>query len=268
MSPGRRVASYDERVDGDVGQHVEVEALRVRARSPRVAVVEHPLQRDIRHGGDHLEQGRCSRARRRDSGRVLLRVAETTRIIVTTGAKWCSTGTNGAGGAAAPRSRADVAASPPRRRARPAAPSPHRPARPQHRELHDRTDVVQPELELGHDAEVAATAAQRPEQVRVLGRLARTRARRRARPRSTEVVDREPRFRLSQPMPPPSVSPPTPVWLTVPPGPRARAPGWRRRPRPSGRPADADPAGRRIDHDVVDPAQIDHHSAVGHRGTP
>src|SRR5882757_7803395 len=35
-------------------------------------------------------------------------------------------------------------------------------------ELNDRTDLVQPELEFGHDAEVAAAAADRPEQIRVL----------------------------------------------------------------------------------------------------
>ena len=33
----------------------------------------------------------------------------------------------------------------------------------------ERADRVQPELELGHDAEVAAAAAQAPEQIRILG---------------------------------------------------------------------------------------------------
>jgi hypothetical protein len=47
-------------------------------------------------------------------------------------------------------------------------------ARPQqHAAEHERTDGPQRELELDHDAEVAAAAAQRPEQVGVLGRRRR-----------------------------------------------------------------------------------------------
>ena len=38
----------------------------------------------------------------------------------------------------------------------------------EHRAAVDVLDRVQPELERGHDAEVAAAAAERPEQVRVL----------------------------------------------------------------------------------------------------
>ena len=190
---------------------------------------------------------------------------------MTTGAKWCSTGTNGAGGAAA-HTIAGLTVRP-----SPAATcaGPQRVRRAvlldrEHRELHDRTDVVQPELELGHDAEVAAAAAQRPEQVRVLGRT---------RPDTApvgqhdlgrlEVVDREP-VHPAEPSPAAAECQPADTRVadcagrdrqTVLLGGGVELPE-------RGAPADADPAGRRIDHDVVDQAQIDHHTALGHRGTP
>ena len=88
------------------------------------------------------------------------------------GAKWCSSGTNGAGGAfsAADQRRCTSAAAAARPRG--GAQRVAAPVRSQNRnaELDDRADLVQPELELGDDAEVAAAAAQRPEQVGVLAR--------------------------------------------------------------------------------------------------
>jgi hypothetical protein len=101
---------------------------------------------------------------------VLLRVAEPDedqrdhrREMVLHGNERCGWrgGTHDRGADRAPESRRDV----PR--------SPQRLSRPvlldgQHRELHDRAQLVEPELELGDHPEVAAPAAQGPEQVGVL----------------------------------------------------------------------------------------------------
>ena len=55
---------------------------------------------------------------------------------------------------------------------------------------HFRADRVQSELELGHDAEIAAAAAQRPEEVRVLRLRSRAEFRRqRSRLRREQIVD-------------------------------------------------------------------------------
>ena len=86
---------------------------------------------------------------------------------------------------------------------------------------------LQAERERGDDAEVAASAPERPEQVLVLvlartSRTSRRRARRRPRA-GCRSTGRASRVRL--PMPPPSVRPPTPVVEMIPNGPRARSPG-------------------------------------------
>ena len=83
---------------------------------------------------------------------------------------------------------------------------------------HDRPDRVQPVLERGDDAEVAAAAADAPEQVGVLSSLAVTSSPS-AVTRSTEsrLSTVAPCLRMSQPMPPPSVRPAIPVWVTIPP---------------------------------------------------
>ena len=116
------------------------------------------------------------------------------------------------------------------------------------REVDHRPDRVQPELELGDHAEVAAAAAQRPEQVRVL-----VLGRPQDRP-SAVTTSAETRLSIaspcrwpSQPMPPPRVSPPTPVWLTCPRWWPARVPGWPRPCRRAARrppPAPGEPPGR------------------------
>ena len=82
-----------------------------------------------------------------------------------------------------------------------------------------RPDRVEPVLERGHDAEVAAAAAHGPEQVRIVRRRWRcAAARRRSRCRPTAGCRRSARsVRISQPMPPPSVSPAMPVVETTPP---------------------------------------------------
>ena len=68
------------------------------------------------------------------------------------------------------------------------------------------------ELEAGDDAEVATAAAQRPEQVGVLvgAGVNRFAVGKNDSAASSESIVR-PWWRISQPMPPPSVSPPTPV---------------------------------------------------------
>ena len=121
------------------------------------------------------------------------------------------------------------------------------------------------ERELGDDAEVAAAAAQRPEQLGVLvgarGHLAARRPAR-LRPRAgCRSSGRSPRVRW--PIPPPSVSPPTPVVEMTPHGDgepvlvRRRvdlAPGGSRR-----RHA---PCARRVDRDRVQQRQVDDDAVV------
>ena len=85
--------------------------------------------------------------------------------------------------------------------------------RPERRPADDVGDRVRLERELGDDAEVAAAAAQRPEQLRVLvGARGDLLARRPARPRPRAGCRSSGRTRGSDGRsPPPSVSPPTPV---------------------------------------------------------
>ena len=92
---------------------------------------------------------------------------------------------------------------------------------------HDRADAVGTKLERGDDAEVAAAAAKRPEQIRVLvGARTHRRAVGEHDLGGQQRVDRSsPWWRMSQPIPPPSVSPPTPVWETWPAG-TARPCAW------------------------------------------
>ena len=86
------------------------------------------------------------------------------------GTKWCCSGTNGAGGAFSPAIRVPMSAREVRDEV--AAEAQHlapRSTTPEEEpEVDDRPDLVQPELERGHDAEVAAAAAECPEQVGVL----------------------------------------------------------------------------------------------------
>ena len=83
---------------------------------------------------------------------------------------------------------------------------------------HGRADRVQPVLERRDDAEVAAAAAQAPEQLGRSCSLAETRSPSAV---TTSAASRlstvAPCLRISQPMPPPSVSPAMPVWVTMPP---------------------------------------------------
>ncbi len=83
-----------------------------------------------------------------------------------------------------------------------------------------RPNRVEPVLERGDDAEVAAAAAQRPEQVGVLA--SRWRSSRRPSAVTTSAESRlsqvRPCVRRSQPRPPPSVRPAMPVVETMPPG--------------------------------------------------
>ena len=133
--------------------------------------------------------------------------------------------------------------------------------RPRHQAaVHDRSDRVQPELELGDDAEVPAATADAPEQVRVhvLARghqlaLGGDHVDR------DQVVDLSPYLRISQPIPPPRVSPASPVCVTIPDGSPGRTPASRGQVRPAahppapGRYAVPDrpgcPSAREIDHD-------------------
>ena len=195
-----------------------------------------------------------------------------TRISATTGAKWCSTGTNGAGwcGGAHDRGAHRRGRARPRRRARPAARAPRGPARREHRELHERADLVEPELELGDDAEVAATAAQRPEEIGVLGL---------ARPdpaavgkhdlRRFEVVDRQP-VQPAEPAPSTAESEPADTRVAHRPGRHGEAVllAGGVELTEGGAAADAGAASLRVDDHVVDRAEIDHHAALGHRGAP
>ena len=163
-----------DRGDRRVGELVEVEALVVAVGSPRRGVVEQLLQGGVGHRGDELEQ---RRQRRLGTGRAPRRAPPRCRSRPRSGRcrrrTWCCSGTNGAGGAVSPaatitpvrwgivgmRSRISREGL----RAAPELPE-------QQPDVHVRADRVQPEGERGDHAEVAATAAQRPEQVRVLAR--------------------------------------------------------------------------------------------------
>ena len=99
----------------------------------------------------------------------------------------------------------------------------------------------------GDDAEVAAAAAQRPEEVLVRSALAVTKE---PSASTTSALNRlsivSPCLRVRWPRPPPRVSPPTPVVEMIPAG-VARPKAWRRGP---GRPAAAppsDPRGARLE---------------------
>ena len=137
----------------------------------------------------------------------------------------------------------------------------------QHPEVHERTDRVQLELELGDDAEVAPAALERPQQVGVLvgggphappvgqHHLGRH-----------EVVDGEP-ARAREPSHPAAEGEPADPGV-------ADGPAGHREPvflsggveLGLGRAtAAARPPGRGIDGDVVEPAQVDHQAVLGHR---
>ena len=139
------------------------------------------------------------------------------------GANWCSSGTNGAGGALSPAMRAPTRSGRPATvsRARVSASTPWSAPQKKRPSCTSGPTSCSGELELGDHAEVAAAAAEGPE----AGRRSRrpTRARPGRRPVTTsaddEVVACSGRaLRVSQPMPPPRVRPPMPVWLMKPPG--------------------------------------------------
>jgi hypothetical protein len=92
-------------------------------------------------------------------------------------------------------------------------------ARVEHRTgEHGGPDLVQRVLERGNHAKVAAAAAQRPKQVRVLvGAGPQESAVCRDDIRRDEVVGSQPARRTSQPIPPPRVKPAIPVVDTSPP---------------------------------------------------
>ena len=131
---------------------------------------------------------------------------------------------------------------------------------------HLRADRVQLELERRHDAEVAAAAAQRPEQLGVLvGAGAHGSPSAVTSSTASRLSHVRPCLRSSQPEPPPSVSPATPVLDTRPPRREAvllgggvdLAPGERRRRR--GRP------GGRVDLELAQAADVDDEAVVDER---
>ena len=92
--------------------------------------------------------------------------------------------------------------------------------RERHESAHHRGPTrVQPELEARHHAEVPASSSQAPQQLRFVGAAARTTSiRRRSRPRPRSGCRHaRPCLRINQPIPPPSVSPATPVCEIRPP---------------------------------------------------
>ena len=124
---------------------------------------------------------------------------------------------------------------------------------------HLRPDGVQRELERGDDAEVPAAAAQRPQQVGVLDRgrahLAPSAVTSSAASRLSQA---RPCLRSSQPEPPPSVRPATPVVETRPPVvARPCSCVARSTLRPGRAAADAGDAAHRVDLDEVDAADVD-----------
>ena len=138
--------------------------------------------------------------------------------------RWSSSGNGGAGGMLwkLKNPPSDSGCSPMKSRYQ-ARISLARSTRPEHRPADDRPHRNEPEHERGDDAEVPASATDCPEQILVLVLACpHERSRRRARGPPTagcRSSARAPRVRW--PVPPPSVSPPTPVVEMIPAG-RAR----------------------------------------------
>ena len=180
------VAVATEHVDRLVGQLGEEVGRPVVLHALRVAGVEQLLHRRVRH---RLRPGRAPAARTRAAARATSSPSAGRRrsstTTPTTGWPRTGSGTNSSGGAVMNASRRR----PRRARRHEVAAEAQRARRPsgrvhEHPAEHDRPDRVQPELELGDDAEVAAAAAQPPEQVGVLVVAARhDLRRRRSRPR-------------------------------------------------------------------------------------
>ena len=78
---------------------VEVQALVIGMDAPRRGVVEHLLQRHVRHRRDQLEQRRRGRAAARPQRRAPRRCPSLATRTAMPGAPWCCSGTNGSGGA-------------------------------------------------------------------------------------------------------------------------------------------------------------------------
>ena len=153
------------------------------------ALVEHLLQRDVRHRRHQLEQRRAppSRIGATTAARAPRPIQSRRRAARSPGAKWYCSGTNGAGGALRPMRGSPVASCGSvsmKSRAKRSASRPAVEAEEEQPEVDQRADRVERELERRDDAEVAAAAAQRPEQIGVLVRRgAHDARRRRSRPR-------------------------------------------------------------------------------------
>ena len=165
-----RRAAQQERVERLVGQRPEVMALPVAAQGVTLERVVHPLELQVGERLDPFADRAAERAQRREEPRVELGLAGPDEADAghrpaapfrRQGRRLRLAHPGGEGGRAR-RRRVQVA-----------------PAAQHRRRLLDRVeelddvgpagDRLQPELELGHHAEVAAAAAQSPEQLRVAG---------------------------------------------------------------------------------------------------
>ena len=165
----RRLHERGDRVVAEVGEVLGAPVVPLARR-----VVDHALEVRVRHRADEVDLG-AERAQRRDRARRLpMSDRSSTTRSATTGWPCRCSGTNSSGGpvrnAAAVASFSEAPSAMARYACSTSSPdsAPHS----EQARVHDRADVVQLELERRRDAEVAAAAVQRPEQigVRVLAR--------------------------------------------------------------------------------------------------
>src|SRR3954447_22351120 len=162
-----------EDVDEVIAQVLDIAALVVVVEAPRVGLVEHLLQRDVRHRRRELEQSLPATPHLLDHVVELALLAEADHDRAVAGCQVVLLRDEGRRWRVERRDddvdlvrqrREDLSRATQHVAALVEGPE-------QHREVHHRADRVQRELELGDNAEVAATAAQRPEQVGVGGRV-------------------------------------------------------------------------------------------------
>ena len=212
----------DEHVDGAVGQVVQVERLLVGVQAPGAALVEHLLQPDVRDRRDQLEQRRQRLPDRRDDRGVLLGRAEADDEQRVAGREVVLLGHEGGrrraqAGDQEPsvgRQRLDEVARLKRSASRPRSSAPEEEAEVDHRArpraARYSKEVTTPKLPPPPRSAQKRSGFSSAEARRTRPSAVTTSA-------ATQVVDVRPALRLSQPMPPPSVRPPMPVWLTKPP---------------------------------------------------
>src|ERR1700674_4554974 len=209
-----------ENLDDTIAQLVQVQRLFVRQDPPRVRLVEHLLERHVRHRRDQLKEGRHRVPDRLDKLGVLLRrpianddQGEARSEVVLLWNKRRRWGAESAKKAACRmRQRLQVIAAEAKGR------GPFVDAPKEQAQVNQRADRAKSILERRHDTKIAAAAAVAQKRsgfsfaaaVRILPSAVTTCA-------ETRLSQLSPACAVKCPIPPPSVSPPMPVRLMNPP---------------------------------------------------